>query len=63
LLLVILNVVRICSLYYVGVLFPSSFEFMHLELWPALIVIAAVAGFVGFTIWARRADDVTPVAA
>jgi exosortase/archaeosortase family protein len=48
------NVIRICSLYYFGILLPSSFELMHLEVWPALIVIFSVAGFVVF---ARRPLD------
>jgi exosortase/archaeosortase family protein len=45
------NVARICSLYYVGIMRPSSFEFVHLELWPAVIVILSVAGFLVFTAW------------
>ena|SRR5579863_10036914 len=39
------NVVRICSLYYVGVHALSSFDFIHLELWPALILLIAVGFF------------------
>jgi exosortase/archaeosortase family protein len=49
-----LNVFRICSLYYVGLFFPTMFDFAHLELWPAVIVLSSVAGFVAFTSWARR---------
>jgi exosortase/archaeosortase family protein len=52
----VLNVIRICSLYYVGLHFPSFFDFAHLELWPAVIVLASVAGFVAFTSWARRTE-------
>lgn len=39
------NVARICSLYFVGVHRPSSFDFIHLELWPAAILLLAVGFF------------------
>jgi exosortase H (IPTLxxWG-CTERM-specific) len=54
--LFVVNVARICSLYYVGLWRPSWFEFVHLELWPAVIVIAAVAAFAAFAIWTRRTE-------
>jgi exosortase/archaeosortase family protein len=41
-----LNVVRICSLYAVGVYFPSAFELLHVEVWPLLLIVAAAAIFV-----------------
>ena len=47
-LLVVANTARICTLYYVGVYAPSSFEFVHLELWPAAILVIAVAFFLIF---------------
>ncbi|HVT06383.1 MAG TPA: archaeosortase/exosortase family protein [Polyangia bacterium] len=40
-----INILRICSLYYVGIYRPSSFDFIHLEAWPAAIVLVAVAYF------------------
>ncbi|HVY39010.1 MAG TPA: exosortase H [Polyangia bacterium] len=43
------NVLRICSLYYVGIYKPSSFDFIHLELWPAAIVLIAVGYFWVYT--------------
>ena len=52
----ILNVARICSLYYVGLLRPESFELVHVEVWPALILIVVAAGFLG---WARKALPVS----
>jgi exosortase/archaeosortase family protein len=51
-----LNVVRICSLYYVGILLPSFFDIAHLDVWPAVIVLSSVAGFVAFVSWTRRVD-------
>jgi exosortase/archaeosortase family protein len=48
--LIAVNVVRICSLYFVGVHLPTAFEIVHLELWP-LAMVAIAAGL--FLICAR----------
>jgi exosortase/archaeosortase family protein len=55
-LLVMLNVARICTLYYVGTLAPGSFEFFHLELWPLVLFVAGAAGFLAWATWAARTD-------
>ncbi len=47
-LLVVTNTARICTLYYVGVFAPASFDFVHHELWPAAILVIAVAVFLVF---------------
>lgn len=44
------NVVRICSLYYVGLYAPAYFDLFHHELWP-LALIAIAAGT--FVLWSR----------
>ncbi|HZU81334.1 MAG TPA: archaeosortase/exosortase family protein [Polyangiaceae bacterium] len=49
-LIAIANVARICSLYYVGLFFPGSFDFCHHELWPLLLVALAAGAFVA---WSR----------
>jgi exosortase/archaeosortase family protein len=54
-----LNLFRICSLYFVGVHFPTSFRFVHLDLWPALIVVLAAGGFYFYTRLSRT-DDALP---
>jgi exosortase/archaeosortase family protein len=51
--LVALNVVRIVSLYFVGVYFPRAFEFCHMDAWPMVIVLATCAGFLLWTRWNR----------
>jgi len=58
--LVTLNVLRICTLYFVGLLLPGAFEFFHLELWPLLIVAAGVAAFLLWATWALRAGPREP---
>jgi exosortase H (IPTLxxWG-CTERM-specific) len=49
----LLNVVRIVSLYLVGSRCPSLFPPMHLEVWPALFIIVAIALFIGWKGWAH----------
>ena len=53
LLIAAINVLRIASLYQIGVHFPKAFEFVHLELWPLLLVASAVAVFLAWATWAR----------
>ncbi len=39
--LCLLNLIRIISLYFTGVYFPSIFEFMHIQFWQVTFIIAA----------------------
>lgn len=55
--LLLLNQVRIVSLYYVGVHAPGWFEAMHVEVWqPIFIVIAALLWLAWIWRMNRRAD-------
>lgn len=49
--LVAINVLRICSLYYVGIHLPGAFEFFHLELWPLVMTASAVIVFLVWATW------------
>jgi exosortase/archaeosortase family protein len=53
-----LNVLRICSLYYVGIYLPSYFEVAHVEIWPAVILAVVVGGFVLFV--RERSTEAAP---
>jgi exosortase/archaeosortase family protein len=44
----VLNILRICSLYLIGMVRPSLVETAHLDVWPALILIVAVGLFFVF---------------
>jgi exosortase family protein XrtM len=48
-----LNLVRIASLYFVGVYAPSSFDSVHEELLPLLLVACACAAFAFWARWTR----------
>jgi exosortase H (IPTLxxWG-CTERM-specific) len=49
-----LNLVRIVSLFLVGVYYPSSFQWMHLEVWQILFVLLAIALWAVWIQWAMR---------
>ena len=53
------NIVRIVSLYYVGIRWPNRFELVHAELWPFAMVALAVAAFVAWSRWVT-ASPATP---
>jgi exosortase/archaeosortase family protein len=40
------NVLRICSLYYVGTFLPGYFDFFHHEFWPLILIVIAAGAFV-----------------
>lgn len=44
--LFVLNLLRIVSLYLIGIYIPSIFEFMHVEFWQVLFIICTVLTFV-----------------
>jgi len=51
LLLMILNFVRVISLFLVRVYYPKAFETMHLDVWQALFILLAI---MIWAIWASR---------
>jgi exosortase H (IPTLxxWG-CTERM-specific) len=62
--LMVLNLVRVLSLYLIRVHYPAVFETMHLDVWQVLFIIMALALW---AVWAsraaRRARTATPDAA
>jgi len=55
--LAVVNIVRIVSLYYVGIRFPDRFELVHAEIWPFAMVAVAVAGFLVWSRWAAASPE------
>jgi len=55
----ILNLVRILSLFYIGIYFPDHFNDAHIYIWQSLVIIAGVALWV---VWAHGSTvgDRTP---
>jgi exosortase/archaeosortase family protein len=52
--LTVVNVLRIASLYFVDLRWPSAFETIHAEVWPLAIVVIAAAAFLAWSRWAQR---------
>ncbi len=50
-LLMVLNLIRVVSLFLVRVYFPNAFDTMHLDVWQALFIIMAIAFW---AMWASR---------
>lgn len=49
--IVVVNVLRLCTLYYLGEVWQSAFEYAHEELWPLLLSAFVL---VAFMVWAAR---------
>ncbi len=52
--LVALNLVRLFVLYWVGVFVPSAFDFLHLDVWPLLMIAFAAIDFALCARWTRQ---------
>lgn len=53
-LLVLLNLLRICTLYFIGVHAPERFEIFHVEIWPLCLVAATTLLFLAYTSWTQN---------
>ena len=51
-----LNLVRIVSLYFLGVHLPNFFETMHLEVWPVIFIFTALLLWLGWISWGRSTN-------
>jgi len=54
LLLLILNLVRIVSLFLIGAYSPRIFALIHLDVWQALFIFFAVLFWILWLLWATR---------
>jgi exosortase H (IPTLxxWG-CTERM-specific) len=50
----VLNIVRIVSLYLVGVYDPDRFKMMHLEVWQVLLIVFAVVFWLLWMQWTMK---------
>jgi len=47
------NLIRLVSLYIIGIRYPKVFAVAHLEIWPAGFILLAVLLFLGWIAWTR----------
>lgn len=50
--LLLINLARILTLYYVGVFWPDQFEAVHVHVWQPLFIFFALAIWLGWALWA-----------
>lgn len=56
--IVLLNIVRIVTLYLTGIHVPSLFEFMHVDFWQAIFIVFTVGVWIYWMRWATGMDKV-----
>lgn len=52
--LFILNIVRVVSLFMIGVYYPKAFEIMHVEVWQVLFIIFAIGLWIFWIKWTGK---------
>ena len=57
-----LNLIRIVSLYLIGLKSERLFEFMHADLWQVIFILAAIVLWGIWSFWATQSRPVTTVA-
>jgi exosortase/archaeosortase family protein len=50
----LLNLVRIVSLFFVGLHWPGFFQSAHLEIWPVVFIVIALLLWTGWIRWTRQ---------
>jgi exosortase H (IPTLxxWG-CTERM-specific) len=54
LLLVIINLIRIITLFLAGIYFPAAFELMHIDVWQGLFILLAIVFWVFWLLWTGK---------
>jgi len=52
--LMAMNLVRVLSLFYVGIYWNSAFEIMHHDVWQAVFIILSILAWGAWALWAVR---------
>jgi exosortase H (IPTLxxWG-CTERM-specific) len=54
--LLALNLVRIMSLYFIGVHYPGVFDIVHEEIWAVILIAASIVLYIAWMRWAGPAN-------
>lgn len=57
--LMVINLFRVVSLFYVGVFYPKYFHIVHVDIWQSLFVFLAILFWILWALWATRDRTVT----
>ncbi len=52
--LAVMNLIRVISLFLVGVYIPSFFDFMHVEVWQVIFIILAIITWLVWMQWVMK---------
>ena len=52
--LALMNLIRVISLFLVGVYIPSIFDFMHVEVWQVIFILLAIVTWLAWIQWVMR---------
>lgn len=52
--LILLNLVRVVTLYVAGAEYPVAFDFLHVGVWQAAFVLSAIFQWLLWAVWAMR---------
>ena len=52
--LLVINLVRLVSLFFIGVYFPKVLDFMHFDFWQAAFIVLAICFWAIWVQWATR---------
>ena len=55
-----LNVVRIVTLFLVGLHYPGFFDTLHLEIWPVIFILVVILLWAGWARWTKRIAGLEP---
>lgn len=55
--IMILNLIRIASLFLIGLYAPDFFEIMHVEIWQTVFIIFCLVGWLYWLIWANKQQN------
>jgi exosortase/archaeosortase family protein len=58
--LVAVNILRLCSLFWIGSSFRAGFSFAHYDAWPLLLIAFAAADFLICARWTSRTANAHP---
>ncbi len=52
--LVVMNFVRLVSLFFIGVYYPKALDFMHFDVWQAAFIVLAICFWAIWVQWATK---------
>ena len=56
--LLLINLARLVSLFFVGIYFPAAFDLIHMDVWQAAFIVLAICFWAIWVQWATRGPPV-----